>query len=67
VYETFYLAYEPDTEKRMEEYEAKRKQVEAEFTQKTLDQRRSEFWDLCKSFGCREADIQKQWDEYLRN
>ncbi len=67
VYEIFYRRYEAKPEKQIEDYDAKVKAAEAEFLQKPLDQRKAEFWDLCRSFSCSEADIQKQWDEYLRN
>lgn len=67
VYEHFYRRYaDPDTVGKIEAHEKQLAAVEEEFAQKPLDQRKAEFWDMCRDFGCKEADIQAQWDEYLK-
>ncbi len=66
-YAHLYCRYESKAEKKIEAHEAKLKQAEAAELQKPLEQRKREFWDLCKSYNCAEADIQKQWEAYLRN
>lgn len=68
VYEHFYRHYEPADAAADAVAEIDRIQAEAQaaWQAKPLDQRKKEYWDLCRSQGCKDADIQKQWDAYLR-
>ena len=67
VYEVFYRKYEPpDPDSLARELEDRRRAADEAHAKKPLAQRKREFWDLCKSHGCKEADTQRQWDAYLK-
>lgn len=67
VYEWLYRKYEtPDNAAKIQAHEARLAQTEAEHSQKSLEQRKAEYWEMCRDFGCKEPEIQAQWEAYLR-
>jgi hypothetical protein len=67
VYEWLYRRYDkPDKSAEIEAWEVKRAEVEKAHAQRPIAERKAEFWAMCQEFGCPEADIQKQWDAYLK-
>lgn len=57
----------PDVEQFEDRVQAELAENERAFEAKPVDRKKVEFWDFCREMGCKEEDIQKQWDEYLRS
>ncbi len=55
----------PDAEEFDQRVKAELAENEQAFAAKSLEQKKAEYWAFCRESGCREADIQKQWAEYL--
>lgn len=49
-----------DFDARVKAELAEREKVEAA---KSLAQRKAEYWAFCRDSGCKEADIQREWDK----
>lgn len=67
VYSWLYCKYakKDSGERTIQAWEQQQEQAEKEFAQKPLEQRKAEFWDMCRGFGCKEAEIAAQWEAYL--
>ncbi len=57
---------QPKAEAFQQQVDAEIAENERRFAEMPLDQKRQQFWDMCRDGGCKEADIQAQWDAYLK-
>lgn len=67
VYEHLYRRYEKaDTAQEIAQWERHRADADAAVEAMPLEDRKRAFWDLCRDFGCSEADTAAQWEAYLK-
>jgi hypothetical protein len=67
VYEWLYRHYEkPDKSEKIEEWEKQQADFDAAYVQKPLEERKAEFWAMCREWGCKEDEIAAQWEAYLK-
>ena len=67
VYEYLYLRYaKDDSAEEIAAWEKQQAAAEVAFEAKPLEQRKAEFWAMCREFDCPEDEIQGQWEAYLR-
>lgn len=66
VYEHLQRRYDaPDMTAEIEAAERRQAEAEAEYMQKPLDERKAEYFELCRDFGVPEAEIERKWKRYL--
>ncbi len=69
--EWYIKRYPPDEDKQAakefdETVQAEIARREREDEKKSLDQKKAEYWGMCRDAGCREKDIQAMWEQYLK-
>lgn len=55
----------PDAEEKVAEWEEKVAVADAEHAAKPLAVRKAEYLELCRSFGCTDAEAEAEWVKYL--
>jgi len=66
VYETFYQAYEKDdTQDRLAAMEQQQAAAEKAYMDKTLEERKSDYYAMCRNYNVPEKQIDASWKKYL--
>jgi len=67
VYEVFYQAYEkPDVQDKLAQIEQRQASYEKAYMEKPLEDRRRDYYAMCREYKIPEKEIDAKWDKYLR-
>ena len=67
VFEHLYRAYaDPDPADKIKAIEEAQRQAESEYMKRTLDQRKTDYYEMCRRYGFKDVQIDAKWQKYLK-